>query len=77
MKGPSMPPMLAIELMRATPVAAAGPLKKVAGRAEMMPAGPHSTVAISIARKAAVGFSSISAAMTASATVAKTNGMVA
>ena len=38
MKGPSMPPTLAMELMSATPMAAAGPVRKVAGSAEMMPA---------------------------------------
>ena len=38
MKGPSIPPMLAMLLMRATPIAAAGPLRNVAGRAEMIPA---------------------------------------
>ena len=38
MKGPSMPPTLAMELISATPMAAAGPVRKVAGSAEMMPA---------------------------------------
>lgn len=77
MKGPSIPPMLAMEFIRATPVAAAGPLRNVAGRAEMMPAGPQRTVAASIDMKAMLGFVSISVDMKPSATVASTNGAVA
>lgn len=77
MKGPNIPPTLAMVLIKATPVAAAGPLKNVAGSAEMMPAGPHSTVAASMARKAKLGFVSMSLAMTPRETVARTNGTVA
>lgn len=72
-----MPPMFAMELMSATPVAAAGPVRNVAGSAEMMPAGPHKTVAVSKARNAVLGWSSTKLAITANATVAITKGIVA
>jgi len=74
MKGPSIPPMLAMLLIKATPMAAAGPLRKVAGSAEMMPAGPHSTVAHSMARNAVAGLVSMSADMVPRARVAITKG---
>lgn len=76
-KGPNMPPILAMEFMRATPVAAAGPLRKVAGSAEIIPAGPHNTVAARSDTKAALGCLSISADMKLSAIVATTKGKVA
>ena len=71
-----MPPTFAMELMSATPVAAAGPLRNIAGSALMMPAGPHNTVAPSMAAKAPTGLLSISQAIVPRENVASTNGTV-